>query len=126
MISELEKKLDNALRDAEYERNIRKNLQHVIVSQWGVDAITNCIKQIREVEQSIGPLGPINDYSLAQILSSTLQLPAELIIADLKAQILVLENKISSSASKHPRHHQYGKSTTLQKLRKRRIPAIQT
>lgn len=96
MISELEKKLDNALRDAEYERNIRKNLQHVIVSQWGVDAITNCIKQIREVEQSIGPLGPINDYSLAQILSSTLQLPAELIIADLKAQILVLENKIST------------------------------
>jgi hypothetical protein len=71
-------------RKLNYERETRKNLQHVIVSQWGVDLITNCIAQIREVEKGIGPLGPINDYSLAQILSSTIVLPAELKLKEME------------------------------------------
>lgn len=91
-LAHVEKERDDALLEAEYEKNIRKNLQHVIVSQWGVDVISNCIDRIREAEESIGPLGPINDFSLAQILSSTLVLPAELIINDLRKQLSNINN----------------------------------
>lgn len=80
-------KLEDALKELEWERNTRKNLQHVIVSQWGANSIGGCIKAIREVEKGIGPLGPINDWFLAQILSFHLQQPAELIINDLRQQL---------------------------------------
>jgi hypothetical protein len=69
---------DEAREAYEHERNVRKNLQHVIISQWGVDMITNSINLLREIEKGIGPLGPINDFALAQHLSSTIVLPAKL------------------------------------------------
>lgn len=81
------------------EREARKNLQHVIVSKWGADSIGACIATIREVEKDIGPLGPINDFTLAQILSAHLQQPAELVISGLREE---LSAKASRAAYTNP------------------------
>jgi hypothetical protein len=82
-----QRKLEEAIQELEWERNTRKNLQHVIVSSWSCESIGKCIDAIREIERGIGPLGPINDWALARILSAHLQQPAELIINDLRKQI---------------------------------------
>lgn len=86
-LCDVHRRLDEAMKDLEWERNTRKNLQHVIVSKWGAGSIGQCIDVIRQTEKDIGPLGPINDWSLAQILSAHLQQPAELIINDLRQQV---------------------------------------
>jgi len=87
-LEELRGELSSMSHQLEHETDVRKNLQHVIVSQCGVDMISNCIKQIRESEASIGPLGPINDFRLAQLLSSTIALPAELKLKEVKKEFL--------------------------------------
>jgi len=90
------RKLDEALQELEWERNMRKNLQHVIVSSWGAESIGKCIHAIREIERDIGPLGPINNWALARILSAHLQQPAELIINDLRKQIEELKANVTA------------------------------
>lgn len=101
---EVHRRLDDALKEIEWERNVRKNLQHVIVSGWGAESIGKCIDAIRDVERSIGPLGPISEWSLAQILSAHLQQPAELIINDLLKQIEEL--KANNTALAQPERNQ--------------------
>lgn len=86
-IQEVIKERDQAMANYRTELKIRKNLEHVIVSRWGCDAIERCIKEIRRKEEDLGPLGPINDYRLAQVLSSNLQLPAELVIKELQNKL---------------------------------------
>lgn len=84
---DFQQEFEQVCKELELEKEMRKNLQHVIVSQWGVDSISKCIATIQEVEKDLGPFGPINDFSLAKILSAHLQQPAELIINDLRQQI---------------------------------------
>lgn len=89
-IERLQRLLDAEEAALKQERAVRKNLQNVIVSRWGAESVSRCVAEIREVEDGLGPLGPINDYRLAQIISSNVQLPAELVIAQERDKIRAL------------------------------------
>jgi hypothetical protein len=77
---------DKSLNMLAEARSAVKNLTHCIISAQGVDAVGRCVALIRRQEEILGPLGPINDFRLAELLSHSLQQPAELKFTQLTKQ----------------------------------------
>lgn len=89
------RKLQGEIAEA---RSAVKNLTHSIISAQGVDAVGRCVELIRRQEEILGPLGPINDFRLAELLSHALQLPAELRIEHLTKQRDILADALHTAA----------------------------
>jgi hypothetical protein len=91
-------------RELDEARSAVKNLTHCIISAQGVDAVGRCVALIRRQEEILGPLGPINDFRLAELLSHSLQQPAELKFTQLTKQRDTLAEALRN-AEPHMRHN---------------------